>query len=256
MIKTEHLSFSYENKEILKDINLDFKQGEFVGILGPNGCGKSTLLKNLLRLLEPKSGIISLQDKSLQEYSLKELSRILGFVPQKSGLSMPLSVEDVLYMGRYSHLKNAFSGYSKEDEKKIDEVMELLGIKPFKKRLAQSLSGGEFQRVILARALVSEPKILLLDEPTSALDLNYAVEIMKICQMLTKKLDLLCVMVLHDLNLASLFCQRLLMLKDGVIKYKGSPKELMKKDILHEIYGLKCDIIEHQNCPIVVVSKD
>ncbi len=255
-LHVENLNFSYEQKDILNGINLDLKKGEFIGILGPNGCGKSTLLKNLLRLLNPQSGIITLENKNINEYSLKELSQTLGFVPQKSGLNMPLSVEDILYMGRFCHLKNQFSGYNKKDKEKIDEICSLLNITHFKKRLALSLSGGEFQRVILARALVSEPKILLLDEPTSALDLNYAIEIMKLCEMLSKKLNMLCVIVLHDLNLASLFCQRLIMLKDGIIKYDGNPKELMTKEILYEIYNLKCDIIEHKNRPFVVALKD
>lgn len=255
-LHVQNLHFSYDKKNILNDINLHIKSGEFVGILGPNGCGKSTLLKNFLKLLEPKSGIISLQNKKIEEYSLKDLAKILGFVPQKSNLNMPLLVEDILYMGRFCHLKSSFAGYSKEDDKKIDEIMDLLDIKHFKKRLAQSLSGGEFQRVILARALVSEPKILLLDEPTSALDLNYALEIMKLCRMLVENLKILCVMVLHDLNLAGLFCDRLIMLKDGQICYKGTPKELYKSEILYEIYGLKCDVIEHKNCPFVVALKD
>lgn len=255
-LHVKELNFSYYDKEILKDINLSIKEGEFVGILGPNGCGKSTLLKNLLKLLEPKSGIISIQNKKIEQYSLKELAKILGFVPQKSNLNMPLLVEDILYMGRFCHLKSPFAGYSKEDDKKIDEIAKLLKIEHFKKRVASSLSGGEFQRVILARALVSEPKILLLDEPTSALDLNYAVEIMKLCRMLVEDLKILCVMVLHDLNLASLFCDRLIMLKDGVISYKGTPKELFTTKILKEIYNLNCDIIEHKNCPFVVALKD
>lgn len=255
-IKVDKLSFFYDDKTILEDINLSIHSGEFVGILGPNGCGKSTLLKNLLKLLEPKSGIIELYGKQIKDYTLKELAKMLGFVPQKSSINMPLLVEDILYMGRFCHLKNSFSGYSKEDDKKIDEIMDLLNIKHFKKRLAQSLSGGEFQRVILARALVSEPKVLLLDEPTSALDLNYALEIMKLCSMLVKSLNILCVMVLHDLNLAALFCSRLIMLKDGKIKYKGSPKELYNSDILCDIYGLKCDVIEYKNCPFVVALKD
>lgn len=255
-LHVKKLHFAYGKKTILEDINLSVKEGEFVGILGPNGCGKSTLLKNLLKLLEPQSGIIQLQNKTIDEYSLKELAKLLGFVPQKSSLNMPLLVEDILYMGRFCHLKSSFLGYTKEDDKKIDEVMELLDIKHFKKRLAGSLSGGEFQRVILARALVSEPKILLLDEPTSALDLNYALEIMKLCRMLVEDLNILCVMVLHDLNLAGLFCDRLIMLKDGVICYKGTPKELFTCKILQEIYGLKCDVIEYKNSPFVVALKD
>lgn len=255
-IDAKGLNFSYGDKSVLEDINLSVKKGEFIGILGSNGCGKSTLLKNLLKLLEPKSGVIHIEDKKLQEYDLKQLAKTLGFVPQKSTLAMPLLVEDILYMGRYCHLKSAFAGYSKEDDKKIDEVMELLDIAHFKKRLAGSLSGGEFQRVILARALVSEPKCLLLDEPTSALDLNYALEIMKICKMLVEKLNLVCVMVLHDLNLAGLFCDKVFMLKNGRIRYEGSPKELYKSEILEEIYGLKCDVIEHKNCPFVVALKE
>ncbi|QKG29708.1 MULTISPECIES: ABC transporter ATP-binding protein [unclassified Campylobacter] len=252
----ENLNFTYGAKEILKDISLNAKNGEFIGILGPNGCGKSTLLKNILRVLAPKSGIVKIIDKPLKDYSLKELAKTLGFVPQKSVLSMPLLVEDILLMGRFSHLKSQFSGYSKEDRQKVNQIMELLDISHFAKRIAHSLSGGEFQRVLLARALVSEPKILLLDEPTSALDLNYAIEIMKICTKLTKELNLLSIMVLHDLNLASLFCNEVLMLKDGKVKYKGSPKELYTKEILKEIYGLNCDVIEYKDNPFVIALKD
>ena len=159
------LNFTYGSKEILKDIDLSAENGEFIGILGPNGCGKSTLLKNILKVLSPKSGIITISNKSLKEYSLKELAKTLGFVPQKTVLSVPLLVEDILLMGRFCHLKSQFSGYDKDDMKKVEEVMELLDIKHFAKRIASSLSGGEFQRVLLARALVSEPKVLLLDEP-------------------------------------------------------------------------------------------
>lgn len=252
----ENLNFTYDKKEILKDISLSAKDGEFIGILGPNGCGKSTLLKNILKILRPKAGIIKLENRPISEYSLKELAKILGFVPQKSSLAMPLLVEDILLMGRFCHMKNQFAGYDKEDFKKLDEVMELLDIKHFAKRIASSLSGGEFQRVLLARALVSEPKVLLLDEPTSALDLNYAIEIMKLCENLSKELNLLLVMVLHDLNLAALFCTRILMLKNGVIRYKGSPKQLYTKEILKEIYGLECDIITHKNNPFVIALKE
>ncbi|MBR8466456.1 ABC transporter ATP-binding protein [Campylobacter sp. faydin G-140] len=256
MLNVKNLSFEYEKRKILKDINFDAKQGEFIGILGSNGCGKSTFLKNILRILQPKSGIISLQNRTINDYSLKELARILGFVPQKSMLNSPLLVEDIIFMGRFCHLKNQFVGYSELDHKKVDEIMNLLGITHFAKRVANSLSGGEFQRVLLARALVSEPKVLLLDEPTSALDLNYAIEILKICTKLTKELNLLSVIVLHDLNLAALFCDRVVMLKDGEVRHNGSVRELYTKEILKEIYGLNCDIIEYKNSPFVVALKD
>lgn len=251
-MEVKNLEFSFYKKEILKGLNLTAKRGEFIGILGPNGCGKSTLLKNILKIYKPKSGIITLKDKSLKEYSQKELSQILGFVPQKSQISMPLLVEDIILMGRYSHLKSSFYGYEKKDLEAVDEIMKLLNLENFKKRVAFTLSGGEFQRVILARALVGKPEMLLLDEPTSALDLNYAVSILKICKSIVKKQNIACVVVLHDLNLASLFCDKIMFLKDGKVAYSGTAKELFTKEILNEIYSLKCEILEHENRPVVV----
>lgn len=251
-MEVKNLEFSFYKKEILKGLSLNIKNGEFVGILGPNGCGKSTLLKNILKIYKPKNGIITIKNKSLKEYSQKELSQILGFVPQKSQISMPLLVEDIILMGRYSHLKSSFYGYKKEDFKAVNEIIQLLNLQDFRKRIAFSLSGGEFQRVILARALVSKPEILLLDEPTSALDLNYAVNILKICKNIVKKQDIACIVVLHDLNLASLFCDKVLLLKGGKVAYEGTSKELFTKEILNEIYNLECEIIYHKNRPIVV----
>ena len=233
-VEIRNLGFSYDKKEILKGVDLAAKNGEFIGILGPNGCGKSTLLKNILKIIRPNCGVINIENKALNEYPLKQLAKILGFVPQRSVLNAPLLVEDIVFM---------------------DEIMQMLDIKHFAKRIAASLSGGEFQRVLLARALVSEPKILLLDEPTSALDLNYAIEMLKICKKLTKQLNLLSIVVLHDLNLASLFCDRIVMLKDGRVRYDGVAKELYTSEILKEIYGLECEVIEHKGSPFVVPLK-
>ncbi|MCD8213566.1 MAG: ABC transporter ATP-binding protein [Campylobacter sp.] len=254
-VEVKNLGFGYDKKEILKNVNFSAEAGELVGILGPNGCGKSTLLKNILKIVRPNYGIVNIQNKALGEYSLKQLAKILGFVPQRSVLNAPLSVEDIVFMGRFCHLKNQLAGYDEQDTKKVGEIMDLLDIRHFAKRIASSLSGGEFQRVLLARALVSEPKILLLDEPTSALDLNYAIEILKICAKLTKELNLLTIVVLHDLNLASLFCDRIVMLKDGSVRYEGDAKRLYTREILKEIYGFSCDIIEHKGNPFVIALK-
>lgn len=248
----KNLSFKFGKNEILKDINLSVNNSKLVGILGPNGCGKSTLLKNILKIYEPNSGIVTFKNKKMSDYSQKELSKLIGFVPQKSALSMPLSVKDVVLMGRYANLKSTFNGYEKEDFLAVDNILKKLDLIKFKDRIAFSLSGGEFQRVILARALVGEPKILLLDEPTSALDLNFSVNMLKICKKLIMDLEILGVIVIHDLNLASQICDEVFMLKNGIVAYQGSPKNLFTKKILKEIYDLDCEILEFNNRPIVV----
>ncbi|HJE66351.1 MAG TPA: ABC transporter ATP-binding protein, partial [Campylobacter avium] len=168
MIRVENLSFAYE-RPILKDVSLEIKEGDFLGILGPNGSGKSTLLKTMIKSLTYEKGEIYALGKDLKDYSLKEYAKLIGFVPQSSQLFVPLKVIDVLLMGKYLGLKYSFSSYSKED---IDDI--LLRAKEFKlenflDRNVFSLSGGEFQRVLLARALLKNPKILFLDEPTSCL---------------------------------------------------------------------------------------
>lgn len=255
MIRVENLSFAYE-RPILKDVSLEIKEGDFLGILGPNGSGKSTLLKTMIKSLTYEKGEIYVFDKNLKDYSLKEYAKLIGFVPQNSQLFVPLKVIDVLLMGKYLGLKYSFSSYSKED---IDDI--LLRAKEFKlenflDRNVFSLSGGEFQRVLLARALLKNPKILFLDEPTSALDLNYAIELLSLCERLVKQKKLTVICILHDLNLASLFCNKLILLKDGEVRHKGGVKELFTKEILKEIYDFSCEIIYKDDKPYILASKE
>ena len=255
-MKISALNFSYGKRAILRGIELNLKRGEFYGILGPNGCGKSTLLKNILQILKPASGIIEINGKKASEYSLKELAALIGFVPQKTALAAALNVNEILLAGRFCRLKSAFSGYDANDRDKVERIAELLDVKKFLNRSAFELSGGEFGRVLLARALVSEPEILLLDEPTGALDMNYAIEAMKICENLTKTLNLTSVIVLHDLNLASLFCDEILMLKDGAVRYRGSASELFTPQIIKEIYGFDALIVEENGVKFILPKKE
>ena len=256
-ISIENVSFSYglSEENLLNEINLNIEKGKFIGILGPNGCGKSTLLKVILKYLHPRQGIIKIDNKELKEYSQSELAEILSFVPQKSSLTMPLTVEDVVYMGRVPHIKNRWIGFDREDREQVEKIMRMLKIDQFKNRVIFSLSGGEFQRVLLARALVQNTNIMLLDEPTSALDMNYALEIMKLTSYFVKNENLTAVMVLHDLNLASMYCDSIILLKEGKIAYEGTPKELFKPKILEEIYGFNCEVIENNGFSYVIPNK-
>ena len=256
-ISIENASFSYGlgEENLLDKINLNIEKGKFIGILGPNGCGKSTLLKVILKYLNPKEGIIKIENKELKEYTQSELAEILSFVPQKSSLTMPLTVEDVVYMGRVPYMKNKWTGFDREDREKVEKIMQMLKIDKFKNRVVFSLSGGEFQRVLLARALAQNTNIMLLDEPTSALDMNYALEIMKLTSYFVKNENLTAVMVLHDLNLASMYCDSIILLKEGKIAYEGTPKELFKPEILEEIYGFNCEVIENNGFSYVIPNK-
>ena len=256
-ISIENTSFSYGlgEENLLDKINLNIEKGKFIGILGPNGCGKSTLLKVILKYLNPKEGIIKIENKELKEYTQSELAEILSFVPQKSSLTMPLTVEDVVYMGRVPYMKNKWTGFDREDREKVEKIMQMLKIDKFKNRVVFSLSGGEFQRVLLARALAQNTNIMLLDEPTSALDMNYALEIMKLTSYFVKNENLTAVMVLHDLNLASMYCDSIILLKEGKIAYEGTPKELFRPEILEEIYGFNCEVIENNGFSYVIPNK-
>ena len=256
-ISIENASFSYGlgEENLLDKINLNIEKGKFIGILGPNGCGKSTLLKVILKYLNPKEGIIKIENKELKEYTQSELAEILSFVPQKSSLTMPLTVEDVVYMGRVTYMKNKWTGFDREDREKVEKIMQMLKIDKFKNRVVFSLSGGEFQRVLLARALAQNTNIMLLDEPTSALDMNYALEIMRLTSYFVKNESLTAVMVLHDLNLASMYCDSIILLKNGKIAYEGTPKELFRPEILEEIYGFNCEVIENNGFSYVIPNK-
>ena len=256
-ISIENTTFSYglSEENLLDGINLNIEKGKFIGILGPNGCGKSTLLKVILKYLNPKEGIIKIENKEFKEYTQSELAEILSFVPQKSSLTMPLTVEDVVYMGRVPYIKNRWTGFDREDREKVEKIMQMLKIDKFKNRVIFSLSGGEFQRVLLARALAQNTNIMLLDEPTSALDMNYALEIMRLTSYFVQNESLTAVMVLHDLNLASMYCDSIILLKNGKIAYEGTPKELFRPEILEEIYGFNCEVIENNGFSYVIPNK-
>lgn len=237
-VKVNGLSFGYGERKILEKICFEVGNGKFFGILGPNGSGKSTLLKNIMQYISPDSGTVFLFEEEISNMSRNSIAKKMAFVPQKSEMSMGLSVFETILMGRLPHLKNRWEGYTQTDRSIVESAMLDLDLTRFKDRIALSLSGGEFQKVLLARALVQAPEVVLLDEPTSNLDMNHAVELMSLIKNMTVRNELTAVAVLHDLNLASLFCDEVIFIKDNGIKYSGNPKSIFKREIIREVYGV------------------
>lgn len=243
-ITLSQIHAGYDDKEILKGVSFDVAAGEFVGIVGPNGCGKTTLLRTISRSLRPSSGQILLDDKNVYSVAAREFARKVGVVPQETWVAFDFTVLEVVMMGRTPWL-NRFAVESKRDRQIALEALDRTGTGNLRDRQANALSGGERQRVILARALAQEPDILLLDEPTSHLDINYQFETMDLVRSLNRKNGLTVLAVLHDLNLAAQYCDRIFMLGDGVVKAQGTPEQVITPENILNVYGAVVWVRKH-----------
>jgi iron complex transport system ATP-binding protein len=240
-LEAQNVSFAYHERLVLDQVSLSLKAGEFLGFLGPNGSGKSTFLKNLLGFLKPSQGRIVFSGTGLVP-TRAERSKRLAFVPQNSRPPASLSVRDVILMGRLPHIRDRWAGYGKEDKEKVEETLQALGIAGMAERDVLSLSGGEMQKVIIGRCLAQEGDILLLDEATSGLDLNHSIEIMELMRKKTGQEGKTIVAVLHDLNLASQYCDRIVLLKNGRLRYQGRPGDILTEEVVEEIYGIRAAV--------------
>jgi iron complex transport system ATP-binding protein len=241
-IQTRNLCFAYKDRAVLRAVSLSVESGEMVGILGPNGSGKTTLLKILSAVLVGQ-GVVQLNGKEIETYGRRELSRLFAVVSQESRVNFPYTVAEMVLMGRASY----HSSFALEGKKDLDVArasMELTDSLALANRYFHELSGGEKQRVMVARALAQEPKILLLDEPSAFLDLKHQVQVFELLRRLNRERGLTIVAALHDLNLAALFCPRLVMLRDGKIYRDGSPKEVLTEETIDEVYGIRVRV-EH-----------
>jgi iron complex transport system ATP-binding protein len=229
-----------------------------MGFLGPNGSGKSTFLKNLLGFLKPSAGRIVFSGSPREVFPHSSRSRVerarrLAFVPQNPGIRSSLSVWDLVLMGRLPHLKDRWAGYSREDHRMVAEVLGVLGMADMADRDVMSLSGGELQKAIIGRCLVQEGDIILLDEATSGLDLNHTIEIMELMRRKADREAKTIVAVLHDLNLAAQYCDRIVLLKDGKLRYQGVPAAILTESIVEEIYGVRAAVkIDEDGRPYVL----
>mgnify|MGYP006269432727 CR=1 FL=1 len=248
------VSFSYFNGLVLRDINLSITDGEMVGLIGPNGCGKTTLLKLASGILSPVRGEISLGGVNLRKLSRKKVAQHVAVVPQYFNIPFAFTVEEVVLLGRTPFV-NAMSGETKRDREMSVMALELAGINHLQNRYFNDLSGGERQKVILAMALAQEPKMLLLDEPTTHLDISHQCEILELVKKLNREQGVTVVAAMHDLNLASLFFDRLVLLKDGIIVADGTPQEVLTENKIQEVFSASVKVSQHPvtSVPHIVV---
>lgn len=241
MISCKNLKVGYEQKVIIENLSLSINKGEVVSIIGPNGCGKSTLLKTLSRIIKPMSGGIYIQNESIKNLKSKHISQKVCLLSQHNDAPGDLTVEELVYFGRIPH-KKWYESKTKSDEEIVNWAIENTGLKRYKNTPINSLSGGERQRAYIAQALCQKPDILLLDEPTTYLDISYQLEVMELVREINEKFNITIVMVLHELNQASKYSDRLVIMKDGEIVSDGCPKEVINKETIKQVYKIECDI--------------
>jgi len=240
-LKIDRVQFYYEARKVLDEISFEAGEGEFIGLIGPNGSGKTTLLKIIDGILKPRVGSVYLDCKRISELDPKELARELAMVPQTADLSFDLKVFDVVMMGRYPYL-GKLSLEREVDEEKVRFWMRLTNTLHLAERSIKEVSGGERQRVLIARALAQEPRILLLDEPTSNLDVCYQIEIMNLLKELVEKLGLTIICAIHDLNLAARYSDKIILINGGKIKGIGRPIEVLTKENLRDVFKIEAKI--------------
>jgi len=241
MLKVVNLKVGYDEKIIIEDLSISINKGEVTSIIGPNGCGKSTLLKSLSRMLVPKQGEVFLKGNNLKNIKSKEISQILCLLSQHNTAPADLTVKQLVYYGRIPH-KKWYETNSKEDAEIVDWAIKETGLTEFKERPIGTLSGGQRQRAYIAQALAQKPAILLLDEPTTHLDISFQLELMELIREINEKLDITVVMVLHELNQASRYSDRLIVMQNGAIIADGRPQDVMTRELMRQVYCIKCEI--------------
>ncbi len=237
----QQVGFKYGAASVLQGLDLQLAKGRCYGVLGPNGSGKTTLLDLLCGLLVPESGEIAFCGHPLAGWSHRQLARKVALVPQDFVVRFGFTVREVVEMGRHPHL-GRFAGLSTRDHQLVDQVMEELGISAFANRPVTRLSGGEKQRVAVARALVQDPEVLLLDEATSNLDIFHSLSILGTIRSRIREQGLTVVAALHDLNLATFFCDQLIFIKNGKMVCQGPIDQVLRAEIIHEVYGVEAEV--------------
>ncbi|AET60640.1 cobalmin/iron-siderophore ABC transporter ATPase [Paenibacillus terrae HPL-003] len=239
-IEVEHVAFSIHDKRLIDGICLQVKAGEMVGLIGPNGSGKSTLLKNMYRVLKPDSGLVTLDGRDMLRMKYKETARQMAVVSQDTPQAFDFSVRDIVLMGRHPH-KKLLEADTAVDHELVEQALERVGMDTQADQGFATLSGGEKQRVLIARALAGQAKFLILDEPTNHLDIRYQLQILD----LVKALQVTTLAALHDLNLAAFYCDRIYVLKEGKVVASGITEDMLQPNLLRSVFGVETEICIH-----------
>jgi len=249
MLKVDGIEFSYNSTPILKGINFEIKEGEITTILGPNGAGKSTLLKCINGILKPRNGVIMIENLPVDSISVHEMAKKIGYVPQNSNGNF-MTVFDAVLLGRKPYIK---WGPDEKDFRLVEETLRLIGLEKLALKRTNELSGGELQKVVLARALAQRPRMLFLDEPTNNLDIKNQLEVMQIISKITHERNIASIIVMHEINLALRYSDKFIVMKDGTVYAQG--EEIIEPQLIREVYGIDA-IVENMNgFPLVIPVK-
>lgn len=242
--KADDIYFKYSDQWVIEDISFNICEGEFFGIIGPNGSGKSSLLKLISKIHTPQSGRIYLRGTDIKSVGREELSRTVSYIPQESSFLFPYTVAETVSMGRFPHLKGKFFEDS-HDKRVVAEAMTWVGVDSLRDRAITDISGGEKQRTIIARGLAQEPDILIMDEPTTSLDIGHQMDIFNLLSRLNVERKMTIITSLHDLNLGSQYCDKLMLINKGRISAIGTPLEVITEENIRNVYG--CNAIVDKN---------
>ena len=243
-LRLDNVSLGYGKQSVLRNINVKAMPGEMLGIIGPNGSGKSTLIRGITRIIQPTEGNIFLDGSSINDLTRQKLARLVAVVPQNPTLPDSFTAFEVVLMGRTPHL-GLLRYEGSNDLSIVKAAMEATQTLALMKRRVGELSGGERQRLIIARALAQEPKIILMDEPTANLDINYQIETLELARHLCRKHKLIIVVAIHDLNLASQYCDRLVLLSNGTVYCQGIPETVINAQTIKDVYGAQVYVYPH-----------
>lgn len=252
-ITIDGMHFSYGTFPILKGIDLVLDRPEIVSIIGPNGVGKSTLIRCINKILEPTQGTVLVNGEDVTGINVKALAKVMGYVPCSSNGTFPISVVDAVLMGRYPHQKY---GSLDNDLRIVYETLDTLGISDLAMRNLNELSAGQFQKVMVAKGLAQQPRVLLLDEPTANLDIRHQLNVTHLLRDIAHEKRVIIVMICHDLNIASKYSDRVIMMHEGRIFAVGTPAEVITEENLMTVYGVKSKVVDDNGRPHVILKDD